>query len=203
MGVKEDMQIRLLEDEERRSIYHGHLQKDFHQSEIKPYSLMEKLAAEQKYPCYGLFDQGKLKGYAFFVKDKKTLLLDYFAVVSEYRNEGLGGQFIRELQEYVSKEELTLFAEVENPVYAVDDQSRTLMKRRIEFYLRNGFKQSKIWSRVFIDEYIIIYYSVKPPVEMKPDPEENGLVHELKQLYQMIFGEDICHNRIHIRQVEK
>lgn len=196
------MEIKLLDDEERRSIYHGQLQKDFHSSEIKPYSLMEKLAAEQKYPCYGLFEQGELKGYAFFVKDNKTLLLDYFAVLSEYRNEGLGGRFLRELQEYVTKEKLILFAEVENPVYALEGESRDLMNRRIQFYLRNGFRLSKVWCRVFTDEYIIIYYNEKLFTGDSSHSMENGIAMELKQLYQMIFGEDNCRNRIHVRLEE-
>lgn len=198
------MEIRLLDDEERRNIYHGHLQKDFHQSEIKPYALMEALAAEQRYPCYGLFEQGELKGYAFFVKDEKghTLLLDYFAVVCEYRNEGLGGGFLRELQEYVMKEDLTLFAEVENPAYAIDEQSRDLMNRRIQFYLRNGFKLSKVWSRVFTDEYQIIYFNEKLSAGERSHPEENIIVKELKQLYLMIFGEAACRNRINVRLEE-
>lgn len=198
------MEIRLLVEEERRNIYHGHLQKDFHQSEIKSYSLMEKLAAEKKYPCYGLFEQRELKGYAFFVMEEngRTLLLDYFAVVCEYRNEGLGGGFLRELQEHVIKEDLTLLAEVENPSYAMDEQSRDLMNRRIQFYLRNGFQLSKVWSRVFTDEYQIIYYNEKLSNGEKSYPQENIIVKELKQLYQMIFGEAACLNRIYVRLEE-
>ncbi len=196
------MEIRLLDDEERRSIYHGQLQKDFHSSEIKSYSLMEKLAAEQKYPCYGLFEQGALKGYAFFVKDKKTLFLDYFAVLREYRNEGLGGCFLRELQKYVIKEDLALFAEVENPAYACEEESRDLMNRRIQFYLRNGFRLSKVWCRVFTDEYIIIYYNEKLFTGDSSHSMDNGIAIELKQLYQMIFGEENCRNRIHVRLEE-
>ncbi|MDF2636970.1 MAG: hypothetical protein K0R78_3844, partial [Pelosinus sp.] len=71
--------------------------------------------------------------------------------------------------------------------------SRDLMNRRIQFYIRNGFKQSKVWSRVFTDEYMIIYYNAKPHLG------EDDLVMELKQLYQEIFGQEVCHNRVHVR----
>ncbi len=193
------MNIRIFDDEERRSIYQEHLQKDFHQSEIKPYALMEKLVKEQRYLCYGVWDQEELKGYAFFVKgsDSRTLLLDYFAVLSAYRSQGLGGRFIQAIQESVMKDGLTLIAEVENPAYASDEQSRDLMNRRIQFYLRNSFKLSKVWSRVFTDEYMIIYYNAKP------HSDEQGLAMELKQLYQVIFGEETCRNRIHVRMTEE
>lgn len=189
------MQIRILDDEERRSIYYEHLQNDFHQSEVKPYTLVEKLVTEQRYLCYGLWDNEELKGYAFFVKgsDSKTLLLDYFAILSDYRSQGLGGIFIQAIQENMIKDKLTLIAEVENPVHASDEQSRDLMNRRIQFYIRNGFKQSKIWCRVFTDEYMIIYYNEKP------HQDEDCLVLELKQLYQAIFGEEVCHNQIQVR----
>jgi GNAT superfamily N-acetyltransferase len=189
------MQIKILDNKERHSIYHEHLQKDFHQSEVKPYTLVEKLVTEQRYLCNGLWDDEELKGYAFFVKgsDSKTLLLDYFAILSDYRSQGLGGKFIQAIQEKIIKDKRSLIAEVENPAYASDEQSRDLMNRRIQFYIRNGFKQSKIWCRVFTDEYMIIYYNEKP------HQDEAGLVMELKQVYQAIFGEEICHNQIHIR----
>jgi GNAT superfamily N-acetyltransferase len=189
------MQIRILDDKERRSIYYEHLQKDFHQSEIKPYTLMEKLVKEKNYLCYGLWDHEELKGYAFFVKGRncRTLLLDYFSVLSTYRSQGLGGRFIREIQESMIKDKLALIAEVENPAYSSDEQSRDLMYRRIQFYIRNGFKQSKVWSRVFTDEYMIIYYNELPNLD------EDDLAMELKQLYQEIFGQEVCHNQIHIR----
>jgi GNAT superfamily N-acetyltransferase len=189
------MQIRILDDEERHCIYHQHLQKDFHQSEVKPYTLVEKLVTEQRYLCYGLWDDEKLKGYAFFVKgsDSKTILLDYFAILSDYRSQGLGGMFIQAIQENMSKDKLTLIAEVENPAHAYDEKSRDLMNRRIQFYIRNGFKQSKISCRVFTDEYMIIYYNEKP------HQDEDGLVMELKQLYQAIFGEEVCRNQIQVK----
>ncbi len=189
------MEIRIFDDKERRIIYHEHLQKDFHQSEIKPYALMEKLVNEQRYLCYGAWDQKELKGYAFFVKgrDNQTLLLDYFAVLSDYRSQGIGGRFIQAIQESMIKDGLTLIAEVENPAYASDEQSRDLMNRRIQFYIRNGFKQSKVWSHVFTDEYMIIYYNAKPHMD------EDGLAMELEQLYQAIFGEETCRARINVR----
>jgi GNAT superfamily N-acetyltransferase len=189
------MQIRILDDKERHSIYHQHLQKDFHQSEVKPYTLVEKLITEQRYLCYGLWDDEELKGYAFFVKgsDSPTLLLDYFAVLSDYRSQGLGGKFIQAIQENMSKDKLTLIAEVENPAHASDEQSRDLMNRRIQFYIRNGFRQSKVLSRVFTDEYMIIYY------KEEPYQYEDGLVMELKQLYQAIFGEEVCRNQIQVK----
>ncbi|MDF2487038.1 MAG: acetyltransferase, family [Herbinix sp.] len=191
------MEIRILDDEEWRSIYHGHLQKDFHQSEIKPYSLMEKLVEEQRYLCYGLYDQGDLQGYAFFVKVRRILLLDYFAILSAYRSGGLGGRFIRDIQESMRKDDLILFAEVENPAYAADGPSRQLMNRRIQFYQRNGFTLSKIWSRVFTDEYIIIYYNEAD------QSDEDSLMLELKGLYQMIFGEEACRSKIHVRLAQE
>lgn len=189
------MEIRLLNDEERHYIYHEHLQKDFHHSEVKPYALVEKLVKEQKYLCYGLWDDEELKGYALFVKgtDGPTLLLDYFAVLNAYRSQGIGRKFIQAIQENMSKDKLTLIAEVENPAYASDERSRDLMNRRIQFYIRNGFKQSKVWSRVFTDEYMIIYYNEKPY------RDGDSLVMELKQLYQEIFGEEVCRNQIHVR----
>lgn len=192
------MELRICSNEERRWIYEEYLQKDFHQSEVKSYPQIERLVREQRYLCYGFWEQKELQGYAFFVRDQddRTLLLDYFAVLSAYRSQGLGGGFIRAIQEKIIMNKQLLIAEVENPAYARDDESRELMNRRIGFYRRNGFQISKVCSRVFTDEYKIIYFHESSTMG------EKLLATDLQQLYEIVFGEAVCRDQIQIRILE-
>lgn len=129
--------LRKISIREFKEIYNKHLKYDFPLSERKPFFLMKKMYLENKYSCYVLEEDNKLKAYAAFVwKCEKTLLLDYFATVKEVRGNGIGSIMLEYLKEELDVSSLIL--ECEHPNYALDEKDEMIRKKRIEFYKKNG-----------------------------------------------------------------
>ena len=179
---------------QRKELYENHLKLDFHKDEVKPYQMIENLVNQNQYKCFGFFENEIQKGYAYFVKalNGNTVLLDYFVVFSQFRNQGLGTVILEIIQEKLKEENDILLAEVENPKFATTDQSRKLQERRISFYHRNGFKMTKIQSCIIEDNYNIIYL----PLNQSETSEK--LYKELNQIYYSVFGEEFLKQNIKV-----
>ncbi len=125
---------------------------DFPANELKPRGMIEKSLDSGFMEGYGLFRGETLLAYAFFVKIGEVLLFDYFAVLPEYRESGIGSDFLRLLRELLSSYECVI-GEVENPEYSEDAEEREIMERRIRFYQRNGVRDTGASGRVYGVEY--------------------------------------------------
>lgn len=192
------MTMRILTESERFDFYYSYLINDFHKNEIKPFNIMERLVKQGKYICYGFFDDKIPLGYAYFIKSKcnKYFLLDYFAVLTAYRSIGLGSKFINEINNKFMEDSSVLIAEIENPDYINDEKNKEDSIRRINFYLRNGFRQSNILSQAFSCEYIIFTLSTE-------EQNDNELYEDVRKIYLDIFGKDLFNRQIYVRLSEK
>ena len=139
---------RLTDFRQVESLYKSRLVKDFVENERKPLSSMKESWEKEKYECYGLFDGEKIVGYAFFVRNGKYCLLDYFAIKEDRRNEGLGSIFLKQLAVGMEKERCVI-VEVEDPDRANSLDDKTLRNRRLQFYMRNGYLKTALTSSVF------------------------------------------------------
>ncbi len=184
------MIIKELSKLQREDVYHQHMRKDFHPSEVKPLSMMERLIEEGRYLCFGIYKEqtDQLLGYAYFAKAdyklKPILVLDFFAVVSTSRSKGFGSKFLKEMKKDLGDKYSAILAEVENPNHAIDEENRDLRKRRINFYHRNGFKTSKVLSRVQMDEYQILVLNLEEPLT---DEEAFDI---MSRTYRSLYGQE-------------
>ena len=137
------------------ALYEERLKKDFVRSELRPLSSMRRSWERSAYDCYGLFDGDEILGYAFFVRLGNNYLLDYLAIAEERRDEGLGSAFLRRLADGM-KEANCMVVEVEDPDRAGDAESRAIRERRLQFYLRNGYRDTELRSVVFGVAYRIL-----------------------------------------------
>lgn len=186
------MILRELKFEERIYVYDNYLINDFHESEVKPFDMIEKLVEKDKYKCFGFYEDKELLGYAYFVITNNTILMDYLAVNSKYRCRGLGSKFITMIKDKFSNNYSELLAEVENPKYGVDKNDRCNRERRISFYIKNSFQQSNIETSVLEDQYKII----KLKLNVKLDDIE--IKREISNVYQTIFSEEFFNKHISI-----
>lgn len=147
--------IRLTDFAEIETLYRERLKKDFARNELKPLSSMRRSWRKNAYDCYGLFDGGKILGYAFFVRRGRDCLFDYLAIAEEHRDEGLGSEFLRQLAECVQDADC-IVGEVEDPDKAEDEDTRVLRERRLRFYLRCGYRKTELTSCVFGADYRIL-----------------------------------------------
>ena len=76
---------------------------------------------------------------AYFSKtnDRPYILLDYYAVLSGLRGTGIGSRFFPLLREEL-RDVCAILLEVESVESTEDENEKTLRRRRIAFYERNG-----------------------------------------------------------------
>ncbi|MBQ6230500.1 MAG: GNAT family N-acetyltransferase [Eubacterium sp.] len=170
------MRLVHLSKTEITQLYNDRMVEDFPPDELKPLDRILDALDKGFYECLGMIEEKSILGYAFMVKHEKDYLVDYIAICSERRNEGLGGQLLRLFNEYLS-EAASIIGEVENPEYTEDEELRSLQSRRIDFYLRNGLRNTGVTVTCFDVPYIIL--------EM--DRKNNHSEDEIKELYRMHY----------------
>lgn len=186
--------MRQLDFKEREELYNKHLSKDFHKDEVKPFEMIEGLIAQDRYCCYGFFENEEQMGYGYFTRATKggAILLDYLEVYEEHRSKGLGSAFLKLIKERLHCEGAYLLAEVENPEFASSSEEEAIRQRRIAFYDRNGFERTKIRSRILGDNYYIISLALK-------NAATNDLVFiDLKEIYLSVFGETFLRKNVKV-----
>lgn len=176
--------VRQLSGEEIVRIYNTCLPGHFPADERKPVSMIERMLSEEGYEGLGIFAKEKLMGYAFLVKapEKKTLLLDYLAVLKEYRSSGVGNAFLTHMKELYGQKE-GIIIETERPDMAVNEEQRRLRLRRNGFYERNGCRQTPITINVAGVDYGVFYLATG-----KQLPDEK-VAENLAGIYDYMLGE--------------
>lgn len=150
------MQLNRLTETEISEIYHTHLIFDFPADEVKPLKRILQMLHDEIYFAFGLYENGVLRGYAFFVQGSgRAVLLDYFAVVRGERGGGTGSHFLALLRSEL-KELDAVILESEAIDAAANEEQQSIRTRRIAFYLRNGVRKTGIRSVVFGVEYEIL-----------------------------------------------
>jgi len=176
------MHCQNLTAQQRAYIYQNHMTRDFPKNELKPSTMIERLLREGVYDCLGLYDDQQLVGYAYFTKlpDSGHLLLDYYAILSDFRNRSYGGQFLSEFVRHYEQYRGILI-EVENPDYANSETERKLQTRRLGFYLRNGARETAIRGVVFSAHFRIL-------VLEKERTEDTILLERMIAIYDRMTG---------------
>jgi hypothetical protein len=82
--------IRIMTRQELREIYQNCMMKDFPDDERKPLSIIESRFKKNQNHCLIYLEDNVMKGYAILESCRKSLLMDYFAVIETYRNQGTG-----------------------------------------------------------------------------------------------------------------
>lgn len=132
------MELKLLDKQELTDLYEHEMVFDFPKAELKPLRAMLRLMDMGQYdPLLVTDDGGEPLGYAmiWLPRARNGALLEYLGVLRGKRNGGLGTQILSLLAERYSQ----LFGEAEAPT-SDDPAENDLRRRRIAFYVRNGFR---------------------------------------------------------------
>lgn len=180
-----NMELCKLTRSEITHIYHTYMKQDFPADELKPLSHIIR-SVEQGYGfTLGLFEGQNLIGYAVFIlcEETKCALLDYFAILSDRRGEGLGHRAFSLFETYF-KRELPgidgLYIESERIAAAADEGQRLVRERRIAFYRSCGCEMTTLQAVLFSVDYSVLY---KPFQET----EEGASREALDALYRKMF----------------
>lgn len=150
------MRIRILTEEaEIEHIYHYLMKRDFPPNELKPLQSILRAWKSGEYYCFVLHEEQEILGYAFFARNRDDYLLDYLAIVREYRDRGMGTIFLRQLADRFQGADCIL-VEAEDPDSAQNGQDRILRERRLKFYQQCGCRITDVTSSVFGADYRIL-----------------------------------------------
>ncbi len=192
---KEDLVINKLTKEELISVYTTHSVRHFPADERKPVSSISRMTEEGRYAGYGLYREkdAELLCYAFFtvLPGCRNILLDYFAVMEQYRSEGIGSYFLERMKYSITDCDGILI-ETENPDYARDESERIIRNKRISFYERNGAYFADILAKIFGVHYKILFL----PVLQSPAPET--LLSDFDAIYRYMVPQEYYVTHIHI-----
>ena len=87
----------------------------------------------------GYYDDGKFCGMSIVLKDPDVFYILYLAVRPELRSHGYGAEILRILSEEADGRNVVL--DIEDPYEDCDDPE--IRRRRLNFYLRNGFTETQ------------------------------------------------------------
>lgn len=125
-------------------IYLTYLQA-FPAEERKPFSLIVRMYRQKKSDIWCICQQGKMKGFASTINSETIILLDYLAIDSSCRGEGIGSKTLSALREkYQGK---GLLVEIESPFEEGDDREARI--RRKQFYLNSGMQELRVMVELF------------------------------------------------------
>jgi len=153
----------------------------FPKAELKPIENVKKYLEQGLYIGYGFFENETLLAYALFflVPKERKLLLDYYAVLEKYRNDGIGSAFLLSLRTTLSCAD-GIYIESEDPDFAKTGQEKEIREKRIAFYQRNDAAFTGILSTLFDVPYRILY------LPLLKDEKQNTASDRIPDFYQDI-----------------
>lgn len=223
-----DFTIRELTQDEIIEIYQTTAPLHFPKEELRPLFNIKNIMNRNGYRGFGLFRNAgtatrtgsaladslsapdTLAGYAFFITlpDSDVMLLDYFAMLEEYRSQGLGGMFLQKMRDGLGRDQNTftnpsktltgIFIETEDIACATTDTEKSLRKRRNDFYVRNGAVPTGLHDTLGTADYEIFFLPITQNYLLSTDHTANALQSCLDKLYRfMLEGEnEICYEKI-------
>lgn len=136
-----------------RELYANVIEKDFPQDELRPYERMVDLRERGLYRAYALFEKEQLRAYACVLEGEQGLLLDYLGVPDPWKGHGYGTHMLKETVRTAG--ERILLLESEDPDAESTPDAQTA-RRRLNFYLCAGMRETEIRADVFGVRYRIL-----------------------------------------------
>lgn len=119
--------------------------KAFPAYERKPFSLIRSMQKKGKSDVWYFEKDGKFAGLVFTINSHDVILIDYLAIASKRRGEGIGSEIIAQLGDYYRNK--GIFVEIESVFDKCDNLHERL--RRKQFYLNNGMVPMKVMVVLF------------------------------------------------------
>lgn len=187
------MKIEQLNQAVVAELYQNCLLVDFPPAELKPLATIQTLMEQGLYECYGLYEDGDLKAYAFLAKSTSgtCVLLDYYAVCAPYRSMAYGSQFLTLLKNHCHHYK-GIIAEVETIEAASDDEERAIRERRVAFYKRNGISSTGLAFDLFGVDLSIYYFA------LDPEWDDSFIYKELDAIYHILFTGKLYEENVHL-----
>ena len=178
-------------------IYDRYMTSDFPKDELKPLERILYTMETGLCCAYGMYEQDELRGYAIFIVPDglRYGLLDYLAVLKEYRGMGVGHAFFEQVGEVLATRYPALngfYIESENVASAADEGERQTREKRIAFYRQNHCVMTTLESRLFGVDYSILLY------DLDGKNTVSASVKDLDGIYRAMFKEHHYENAVSV-----
>lgn len=170
---------------------------DFPTEELKSEELILKFAGKNMYFPYGLFEDNNLIAYAmlFKLKNSEYMLMDYYAVLKEFRSKRYGSVFLKMLKEKLSYLKGIIF-EVESGNTALNETELEICKKRISFYLNNGLIKKDL-TCILNGVELRIFLLVG-----SENANADTLYNELDSIYKVMYGNEIYNKSVFLKKIK-
>ncbi|MDO4326839.1 MAG: N-acetyltransferase [bacterium] len=178
-------------------VYHTDMEKDFPESELKPFAQIAELFEQGNYEGYGFFEHGTRMAYAFFSKGNlgNYVLLDYLAVCGHCRSKGYGSQILPLLQETMKAYD-GILGEVETPEFGHDETEKAVRERRMRYYHRFGFADTGLYCTLFGEHLSIICWG-------EEKVEDSAIYQAMDDIYRVMFNKKVYPGQVTLDYLEK
>ncbi len=192
------LKLRELSEEEVSKLYSDFLVYDFPEDELKKLDLIFDLRNRGTYLTFAVYDRDAFVGYTFITTehDKEFYILDYLAIISTLRGKGYGSRILSLLSSYFS-DKRELICEVEDPFMAEDSETKILRKRRMDFYISNGWRDTGLSVFMFGVDYRIL----SSPVGNIADPRDT--LNDYRKVYIEMVGEEVLAKNMRINIIQE
>ena len=173
------MELKTLDREGLERLYHEELERVFSDSERRPLGAMLRLLEMGQYEALLAIEEGEPIGYAmlWLSEAPDSALLEYLGVLRGKPNGGAGSQILTLLGERYQQ----LFGEAEAPDTG-DPEEDDLRRRRIGFYLRNGFRVLDYMCALFGVRFHCLYRG--------PELDDRKVQELHRRVYSDYFSQD-------------
>lgn len=173
------MELKTLDREGLERLYHEELERVFSDSERRPLGAMLRLLEMGRYEALLAIEEGEPIGYVmlWLSEAPDSALLEYLGVLRGKRNGGAGSQILTLLGERYQQ----LFGEAEAPDTG-DPEEDDLRRRRIGFYLRNGFRVLDYMCALFGVRFHCLYRG--------PELDDRKVQELHRRVYSDYFSQD-------------
>lgn len=177
------MNIDSISISQLQEIYNSRMKQDFPPSELRPFFSMKQLTEQGLYRSLAYRENGNTLGYALFAESDSAALLDYFAVDSACRGQGIGGKFLSGIKEMAGDFAAPyVLIEVESVESAQTSEQVDERERRIRFYKHCGCVPTGVFSFLFGVEYQLMIL----PLAENATPEDSDVFASLMSIYRLI-----------------
>ena len=167
----------------KKDVYSYYLE-IFPEDERKPIELLKSSYEKHYTRIIEILYKNEIIGFMILnkVKDKGYVVLDYLAILPQYRNSKFGTKALQILLEQ-EKENSGIFIEIEKVGLGKDTEENLLREKRKKFYEKVGFK--KLNFDLFLFDVIYTPYLFS---NIKND--ETIIIREILNIYEAISGKE-------------
>ena len=180
----EDIELKNIDIDEFKKYIYSYYLDIFPENERKPLKLIKSSYKNQFTNIIKILHKNEMVGFMLLnrVKDKGYVVLDYLAILPQYRNNNFGTKALQILLEQ-EQENKGIFVEVEKVGLGKDIEENLLREKRKSFYEKVGFKKLN-FDLVLFD---VIY---TPYLFSNRENDEDTIISEIFNIYESISGKE-------------